>query len=160
MEKHPRHRFPLLLLALFVALSWVATPARAGDADPAAEAEAEVTEETAETPAVASSPIPATFGGLRVVVDPQTGRIVADPPEAARLDFFFSQELLRHMSTSQEGLLQEPAPRDGIMVRLQGRFMSPLVASVGPDGSIQMDHAVLASSASNDDAKETGNDTP
>ena len=46
-------------------------------------------------------------------------------------------------STSHEGLVETPSPvpGGGVMVDLQGRFLSPLTATVGADGKIEMRHA-------------------
>ncbi len=142
MEHLPRPRLPVSL-ALALMLSWAALPAWS-QSEPAAESDSETVQSTAEASETAT--VPLGFGGLRVVVDPQTGRIVADPPASAtRLDLVISQDLLRRMSTSHDGLVQQPGPQGGTMVHLQGRFLSPLVAVVQPDGSVQMDHAALAS---------------
>ena len=69
--------------------------------------------------------------GNWVQVDPQTGRripassrAVALPPDPA-------------FSTSHQGLVQQPAP-SGMMVDLQGRFRSAATATVGPDGTAQL----------------------
>jgi hypothetical protein len=71
----------------------------------------------------------ATSSGMRVHVDPRTGRFVPEPvvPEA--------HPLPARVPT----LAEVPAPGGGMMVPLNGHFMSNLVATVNPDGSIRMD---------------------
>lgn len=139
--EHPRRSFPVIP-ALLLVLSWAVGPASAHE--PASETDSETAAVSSETTESATATVPLGFGGLRVVVDPQTGQIVADPPDGTRWDLTISPDLLRRMSTSHEGLVEMPAPQGGIMVNLQGRFLSPLVAVVQPDGSVAMDHATLA----------------
>lgn len=159
MEHLPRHRFPVFL-AFALMLSWAVLPAQA-QSEAAAETDSATVQTTAESSETAT--VPLGFGGLRVVVDPQTGQILADPPASAtRLDLVISQDLLRRMSTSHEDLVEQPGPQGGTMVHLQGRFLSPLVAVVQPDGSVQMDHAALASTGqeTTEESREVNDETP
>lgn len=68
--------------------------------------------------------------GMKAYVDPSTGRLVPGPvaPEpAARLP------------APPPPLAEQPAPGGGAMVRLNGQFMSNVVATVNPDGSVRID---------------------
>ena len=73
--------------------------------------------------------------GLRVYIDPLTGEFGVPPQLEAPYAHAYS--------TSQEGLVETPSPvpGGGVMVDLQGRFLSPLTATVGADGKIKMRHA-------------------
>jgi hypothetical protein len=67
--------------------------------------------------------------GMRVHVDPRSGRFVPEPvvPRAEPLP------------APPPPLAEEPAPGGGTMVRMRGHFMSNLVATVNPDGSVRVD---------------------
>jgi hypothetical protein len=79
--------------------------------------------------------------GMRAFVDPQTGELVREPapgtaplqPSPAERDAF---------STSHQGLVEAPSPvpGGGFTLDLQGRFQSPLTATVGPDGTVTIQH--------------------
>jgi hypothetical protein len=71
--------------------------------------------------------------GMRAYVDPATGKLTDRPPPGAAA--------LPAASHSGVGLAETPAPGGGVMVHLQGRFQSPLVATVGPDGQVRVEHA-------------------
>ena len=79
---------------------------------------------------------PASAPGMKAYVDPQTGELLPErppdlPPEPA-------SAALDH---STAGLVEVPAPGGGSMIDLQGRFQSPLVATVAPDGTLRVRHA-------------------
>lgn len=160
MDKKSRFSFPLLAV-LALALTWAAGPVFAEDA-PATETESEIAQPAPGAVEASEVTVPLSFGGLRIVVDQRTGRILTDPAAQTRLGLIVDPELLRRMDTSHEDLVEQSGPRGGVMVNLQGRFMSPLVAVVNPDGSVQMDHATLASESNDaqDQAKEAGHETP
>ena len=162
MDKQSRCHLPVLL-AVALALVWAAGPALAGDASTTGtDSESEIVQPTPREAEASEVTVPLGFGGLRIVVDQRTGRILTDPAAQTRLDLIVDPELLRRMDTSDEGLVEQAGPRGGVMLSLQGRFMSPLVAVVQPDGSVQMDHATLASDSmdAQNEAKEAGHETP
>jgi hypothetical protein len=72
--------------------------------------------------------------GMRVFVDPQTGKVVAPPPGTP------AESQAPDLSTSSEGLTETRLPGGGAKVDLQGRFQTPLVATVGADGKVSIDH--------------------
>lgn len=80
-----------------------------------------------------ASSTPAT-PGMRVYVDPETGQPTAPPPDAAVEAAPLAQQ------RSGEGLVEEPLPGGGVKVDLQGRFRTPLVVKVAPDGSAHVEH--------------------
>jgi hypothetical protein len=71
----------------------------------------------------------ATSSGMQIHVDPRTGRFVPEPvvPQA------------RPLPAPAPVLAEVPAPGGGMMVPLKGHFMSNVVATVNPDGTIRMD---------------------
>jgi hypothetical protein len=79
----------------------------------------------------ASAPVPAA--GMRAYVDPRTGALVPAPVPGA-------PPAAPGFSRSAAGLVETRAPGGGVMVNLQGRFQSPLVATVGPDGRVRLQH--------------------
>lgn len=156
------HRLFTVSAFLAVVVSLAAVPLSAEEppsgTPPAPPAEAEATEDDV-SPQI-------FFGGLRVVVDPETDRIVSDPPRKSLADFTLDPVLLPRLSTSSEGLVEQPGPHGGVMVDLQGRFASATVAVIDDDGNLRMDHVSLAREASDqdaedfEDAEEADDDTP
>jgi hypothetical protein len=72
---------------------------------------------------------------MRVYVDPATGELLPGrptslPPEPAA----------SALNTSAAGLVEVPSPGGGMMIDLQGRFQSPLVATIQPDGTLRLRH--------------------
>lgn len=85
-----------------------------------------------------AAPAPSSQG-MTIHLDPQTGKILPSPaPGSATLQL--SPEDQNRMSTSSDGLTERPAPGGGFIVDLKGRFQSPLMATVGPDGKVRMHH--------------------
>jgi hypothetical protein len=77
--------------------------------------------------------------GMTVHIDPQTGRVVPAPaPGTTTLQLSPAEQ--NRMSTSSEGLVEEPLPGGGYKLDLRGRFQSPLMATTGPDGKVQIQH--------------------
>lgn len=82
---------------------------------------------------------------MRVYVDPNTGEILQPPAGAPANETIESQEE-EAFSTSSEGLVETPSPvpGGGVILDLQGRFQSPLVATQRPDGQISIEHKPVA----------------
>jgi hypothetical protein len=76
---------------------------------------------------------------MRIYRDPVTGELVDPPAEAPDQVSLPPDDAL---STSSEGLMETPSPvpGGGIMVDLQGRFRSPLVAKQDAEGKIKIQH--------------------
>ena len=93
---------------------------------------------SSEPPAqpVATTTAQAT-AGWRAYIDPETGELT-DPPAGSAA----SQSEAAAFSTSHAGLRERPSPvpGGGMMVDLQGRFRSPLVATRGADGKLTIHH--------------------
>jgi hypothetical protein len=79
--------------------------------------------------------------GMKAFVDPQTGAFTREPaPGTAPLQLSPAER--NAFSTSHEGLVEVPStvPGGGFRLDLQGRFQSPLTATVGPDGKVTTQH--------------------
>lgn len=72
-----------------------------------------------------------TQAGLRIYLD-EKGNRTTPPPGAA-------QAGAPSLNRSTAGLKVEDAPGGGKMVRLEGRFESYSVATIGPDGKLKVD---------------------
>jgi len=92
-------------------------------------------ETVAETP----SNVPVA-GGMRVHIDPQTGRLTTKP--GAGIPLQLSPAEVNALSTSHHGLVEALSPRQrgGVFINLQGRFQSPLVATVDEMGKVTIRH--------------------
>ena len=87
---------------------------------------------------------PASAPGMRVFIDPQTGGFLSEPPPGATQPELSPQER-NALSTSHQGLVEVPStvPGGGVGLDLQGRFQSPLTATVAPDGKVTIEHRRL-----------------
>ena len=72
--------------------------------------------------------------GMRAYADPRTGALRDTPPPGT------TAPMPAAFSRSGAGLVETRAPGGGVMIELQGRFKSPLVATVAPDGTLHIDH--------------------
>ncbi|MCB1540519.1 MAG: hypothetical protein KDJ25_06610 [Rhodoblastus sp.] len=84
----------------------------------------------------------AAVGGMKIYVDPATGQVThSPPPNQPALTLTPAEQ--NAFSRSSQGLLEVPSsgPAGGVKVNLQGRFQSPLIATVGPDGRARIKHA-------------------
>jgi hypothetical protein len=83
---------------------------------------------------------------MRIYRDPVTGEL-GDPPAEAPDQI--SLPPADALSTSSEGLVETPSPMPdgGVMVDLQGRFRSPLIATQDAEGKITIQHLPSGSSA-------------
>jgi hypothetical protein len=114
-------------LFLFISL---AAPAFASPVDaPPQPAEPEAVEADAPADAAAEA-------GVRVYVDPATGRRTSVPAAATRGQLEAAIARDRAFSQSTEGLVEEPAPGGGTLMHLQGRFQSTFTATRDADGKL------------------------
>lgn len=74
--------------------------------------------------------------GMKVFVDPRTGAVVPPPTAEA------AEVLVPETNTSSVGLVEKPLVGGGSKVDLQGRFQKPLVATMGADGKVTIQHQV------------------
>jgi hypothetical protein len=95
-----------------------------------------VTGQSPDTPAPEdATPDVITGSAQRVYLDPDTGRLLRQPPPGAPV-MTLSPTELNMLSTSDAGLVEVPLPDGGYMLDLQGRFRHMAVATVADDGSI------------------------
>jgi hypothetical protein len=92
--------------------------------------------------------------GLRVYIDPATGRMGPPPPEA--LPAAAAIPANHPLSTSGEGLIETPGQTrgGGVIVNLQGRFRSTVVTSVEPGGTVVTRCLGTASPGHSDDCPQ------
>ena len=76
----------------------------------------------------------APAAGMRAYADPRTGALLPGPPPGRTV------QPSAAFSRSSAGLVETRSPGGGVMVDLQGRFQSPLVATVGADGQVRFHH--------------------
>lgn len=83
----------------------------------------------------------AAQGGMKVYLDPQTGAL-RDTPAPGTAPLILSPQEQNALSTYSGDLEQIPSslPGGGVMVDLKGRFQSPLMATIGPDGKVRTFH--------------------
>jgi hypothetical protein len=94
----------------------------------------------AGAPAVAADQ-PNAPAGMIGHTDPATGAIVKEAaPGSAPL--VMNPAELNARSTSHQGLTEQMGTESGggVMIDLKGRFQSPLIGSIGPDGKPRMGH--------------------
>jgi hypothetical protein len=82
-----------------------------------------------------AAPTVITGSAQRVYLDPDTGRLLSEPPPGTPVMTLSPREL-NMLSTSDAGLVEVRLPDGGYMVDLQGRFRHMAVATVADDGSI------------------------
>ena len=131
------------LLGTGACLAVAAQPAFPGDSPSASseqtqpEAGASVPQLPAEKPAA----IPGSTAGMMIHVDPQTGEILREPASGT-MPLPLPSTLRRALSTSHQGLLETPSlvPGGGVKVDLQGRFQSPLFATIDASGKLKLQH--------------------
>jgi hypothetical protein len=79
--------------------------------------------------------------GLTIYIDPQTGAILKEPAPGT-VPLQLTPQLQNAFSTTHHGLAEVlmTAPGGGVKVDLQGRFQSPLFATVDANGKIKIHH--------------------
>lgn len=87
----------------------------------------------------AESSAPAGAAGMTVYIDPQTGALLSAPAPGS-VPLQLSPRERNALSTSHQGLVEVPLPGGGYKLDLQGRFQNPLIATVGADGKVKMQH--------------------
>src|SRR5262249_7404970 len=89
----------------------------------------------------ASAAVPSSTSGMMIYIDPQTGAILKAPAPGT-VPLQLTPQLQNALSTSHQGLTEipNPVPGGGVKVDLQGRFQSPLVATIDANGKLKMQH--------------------
>ena len=103
-----------------------------------------------QAPAQASTLSVPSQQGLILNIDPVTGAII-DHPAAGTTKLAVPAELAAHMSTSDDGLLEQPNPSGGkgMYVNLQGRYQNAIVATVDANGKLSTPCAQGLNTAAN-----------
>ena len=118
----------VLLLATFLSgcIGWIGRPV---------DAESQTRNLRIET---IQAPEPSADGATIVHIDPQTGQIMV-PPMAAST----GQSQQPQINTLAMPPLQEtvsPVPGGGVMIHLDERFLTPLMATIDGDGKVRIGH--------------------
>jgi len=87
---------------------------------------------------------PRGAAGMRVFLDPQTGRLIAPPQLPPQALGALEKAMLRR---DDRGLAQQILPSGAILVHLQGRFHNLAVARIEPEGDVSTTHCVTSSEA-------------
>jgi hypothetical protein len=90
-----------------------------------------------------SARTPAGATGMKIHIDPQTGQLTTEPAGPVPLQLSPAEE--NAFSTSHQGLAESlsPVPGGGVIVNLQGRFQSPVFATVDASGKVTIQHLNL-----------------
>jgi hypothetical protein len=85
--------------------------------------------------------VPAGATGMKVYIDPQTGAILSEPAPGS-VPLQMSPQEQNALSTSSQDLVQIPSsePGGGVKLDLQGRFQSPLIATIDANGKVKIEH--------------------
>ena len=83
--------------------------------------------------------IPKGGSGMNIYIDPSTGAILPGPAHGA-VPLQLTPELQNALSTSHEGLVETPTADGSVKVDLQGRFQSPLAATIDANGNLRIQH--------------------
>lgn len=124
-------RFFVLMLPAVYALAGMVQSAVAADRSPDQPAQPTPPAEQAQSVAA-----PAAQAGMRVYVDPATGRRLSNPTAEQRANAAALDRDNPAFSTSSEGLREEPLPGGGVLVHLDGRFQSAVTVRRQADGAL------------------------
>jgi hypothetical protein len=85
--------------------------------------------------------VPEGAFGMIIHIDPQTGEL-RKAPAPGTVPLQLSPQERNAFSTSHQGLVEMPSSiaGGGVKLDLQGRFQSPLVVTIDPDGKFKMQH--------------------
>ena len=94
-----------------------------------------------QPPAEKPAAIPEGASGMIIHIDPQTGKL-RKAPAPGTVPLQLSPQERNAFSTSHQGLVEmlSSVPGGGVKLDLQGRFQSPLVVTIDPDGKVKMHH--------------------
>jgi hypothetical protein len=129
-----------LLMGLLALVAWLvmavqpAFPEEGQSASPG-QTQRGANADTSQPPAA----VPEGASGMIIYIDPQTGAVLNEPAPGT-VPLQWTPELQNALSTSQQGLVETPAAGGGVKVDLQGRFQSPLTATIDANGNLRMQH--------------------
>lgn len=142
IDRHQTHRSSRILwsvLAGGACLTVAVLPVRAEDRQSGAPVQA--APEAVAQPTSSPAQTPSGAAGMTIYIDPKTGALRQDPAPGT-VPLPLTPQLQNALSTSHEGLIQVPStvPGGGVEIDLQGRFQSPLIATIDADGKLRMQH--------------------
>ena len=137
------HRLLTSLLVTGACFAVAAQPVSPSESQPAPSGQTE-TEPGAGLPqqlAGESAAVLSSASGMVIHIDPQTGA-VRNTPAPGTVSVQLTPKLQNALSTSHQGLteIQNSVPGGGVKVDLQGRFQSPLVATIDANGQLKVQH--------------------
>jgi hypothetical protein len=91
-----------------------------------------------EDRATPASPEPVVSSGVRVYIDPETGRRTTTPTEAQRRASAAQDALNRNLE-GHDGFTEETLPSGAVMLRTHGRHQSVVIAKPGSDGRARIE---------------------
>ncbi len=142
-RKRVTHRLLTSLLAAGAGCAVAAQPASPGESQQAPSGQTETGPGASLPQQLAGKPaaVPGGASGMMIYIDPQTGAILKEPAPGT-LPLQLTPELQNAFSTSHQGLTEvpNPVPGGGVKVDLQGRFQSPLIATIDASGKIKIQH--------------------
>jgi hypothetical protein len=129
-----RTRIPVLVTAVVFGFAavWTLTPSGRESSRAQTSAQSAIRKSQPSLPGVA---------GQRIYIDPATGKFTERPVDARAAQEDAQDNAL---STSHEGLVERPLPGGGSVIDLQGRFQSPLIATLDANGKLTIDHPKAA----------------
>ncbi len=138
-----RHGLLMSLLAAGACFAVAAQSASPGESQPSVSGQTE-TGPGAGLPqqlAGESATVPSGASGMMIHIDPQTGAILKEPAPGT-VPLRLTPQLQNAFSRSHQGLIEVPSsvPGGGVKVDLQGRFQSPLLATIDANGKLKIQH--------------------
>lgn len=131
------------LLGTGACLAVVAQPALPGDSRSPSPEQTQTEAGASVRQLPAEKPVAATAGtaGMMIHIDPQTGEILKEPVPGT-MPLPLPPTLRSALSTSHQGLVetQSLVPGGGVKVDLQGRFQSPVFATIDVNGKLKLQH--------------------
>lgn len=84
---------------------------------------------------------PEGVSGMTIHIDPRTGALLKEPAPGT-VPLQLTPQLKNALSTSHQGLVETPSsvPGGGVKVDLQGRFQSPVFATIDANGKLKIQH--------------------
>ena len=131
---------PGLLMGLLALIAWLvmavqSVPPGEGQSAPPGQPQTGSNAGTSQPPAA----IPEGASGMIIYINPHTGAILKEPAPGT-VPLQLTPELQNALSTSHEGLVATPTADGGVKVDLQGRFQSPLGATIDANGNLRIQH--------------------
>src|SRR5262245_60365359 len=123
------------LLGAAACFAVAAEPAWSGEEPPVSSGHGQTGLAASDRPEVPAA-VPEAAPGMMIYLDPQTGAVLSAPAPGT-VPLPLTPELQNALSTSHQGLVEvpNPVPGGGFKLDLQGRFQSPLGATIDANGN-------------------------